>query len=41
MYILKVFQIKREAAESFAEVCEKAGQITTMVKEFVEEVNQN
>ena len=45
-YISKAFKLKREVAESFAEACEKAGvsqagQITKMMKEFVEEVNQN
>ena len=45
-YISKAFKLKREVVESFAEACEKAGvsqagQITKMMKEFVEEVNQN
>ena len=45
-YISKAFKLKREVAESFAEACEKAGvsqagQITKLMKEFVEEVNQN
>lgn len=44
-YMTKGFKIKRDIAEKFAESCEKvgvsqAGQITEMMKEFIEEVNK-
>ena len=44
-YMTKGFKIKRDIAEQFAEACEKAGvsqagQITEMMKEFIEEVNK-
>lgn len=44
-YMVKGFKIKREVAEAYEKACEKAGvsqagQITKMMKEFVEEVER-
>ena len=44
-YMVKGFKMKREVAEEFADACEKAGvsqagQITKLMKEFIEQVNE-
>lgn len=44
-YMTKGFKIKRELAEEFENACEKAGvsqagQITKLMKEFIEQVNE-
>lgn len=44
-YITKGFKIKRDLADAFAEACEKAdvsqaGQISKMMKDFIEQVNK-
>lgn len=44
-YMTKGFKLKREIVEQFEEACRKAGvsqagQITEMMKEFIEEQNQ-
>ena len=44
--ISKSYKLKRELTEQFAAACEKAGvsqasQISRMMKEFIEEVNQS
>ena len=41
----KTYKLKRELVEQFAEACEKAGtsqaaQLTKMMKEFIEKVNE-
>ena len=43
-YMTKGFKLKREIAEQFAEACDKAGvsqagQITKMMQEFIDKVN--
>ncbi|EXG84101.1 hypothetical protein K413DRAFT_0813 [Clostridium sp. ASBs410] len=43
--ISKSYKLKRELTEQFAEACEKAGvsqagQITKMMKEFIDELNK-
>lgn len=43
--ISKSYKLQRELTEDFAKACEKAGvsaagQLTKMMKEFIEEVNQ-
>ena len=44
-YITKGFKIKRDVADRFAEACDKAGvsqagQITSLMEKFIEEINQ-
>ena len=43
-WISKSYKLKKETVEAFAEACEKAGvsaagQLTKMMKEFIEKVN--
>lgn len=44
-YMTKGFKVKRVDAEAYAEACDKAGvsqagQLTKMMKEFIEQVNE-
>ena len=44
-WISKSYKLKRETVEAFAEACEKAGvsqagQITKMMKEFIDKMNE-